>query len=137
MYHREMGFTLIETLVGLLVTLIVLSMTSPLLHFMNTNSYHSELETRQFFLYVQQEINRSTDLFIGTSYVEMTDPDNRIIRIELFKDSVRRRVDGKGHEILLTAVNEINFKWNSNSLSIEVKKEGDTYEKQIHVSPKQ
>lgn len=132
---RNHGFTLIETLIGLLVTLMIIALSSPLLKLLESNSYQAELETRQFFLYLQEEINHSTNITFGNDFIGLMDADKRKVIIEPFGTSIRRRVDDRGHELLLTEVTKVSFQSVGEGIRVVVVKEGQAYHKTMYLFP--
>ncbi|MFD2681236.1 competence type IV pilus minor pilin ComGF [Bacillus seohaeanensis] len=46
--------------------------------------------------------------------------DNKEVLYEKYADSIRRRVNRKGHEIVLQKINEVNFSMRKNGVQMEV-----------------
>ncbi|MCA0982761.1 ComGF family competence protein [Halobacillus yeomjeoni] len=104
MPSNSKGFTLSETLITLSMTLIILSLSHPLLVSLQLPRYEQELEVRQFFSFLQEEVNNSRDVYQTTNTLIIVDALNRTTSIEKYRGMVRRRVNGSGHEELLNEV---------------------------------
>ncbi|MCA0970095.1 ComGF family competence protein [Halobacillus litoralis] len=128
------GFTLLETLISLLTAMIILSLSYPLLKALDSPSYYQEQSARQFFQFVQEEINHSTQVSITGSSLSIQDGEGRTVTIESYGTNIRRRVDRRGHELLLRDVKSFHVMAEGGDVRISILMEGGLeLEKQIYV----
>ncbi|GGF08070.1 hypothetical protein GCM10010954_03160 [Halobacillus andaensis] len=133
--YNERGFTFIETIISLIVVAILLSISLPTIKMVKSPAYFDELAVFQFFTFIEDEMNSSSNITVSERQILITDVDNREIKVSLYGDDVRRRVDEKGHELLIHDLKDITFSLQNHLLDIHVTtRNGDDYYKTIPVS---
>lgn len=127
------GFTLSETMLSLTLLMIILSLSYPLLHSLKGPSYYKELSARQFFTFIQQEVQFARKASIEGNTFQLIDSRHRTITIEQYQSIVRKRVGGKGHESLLLNVKLFTVQQAGSDFLVQVELEGgQAYQKRIH-----
>ncbi|MGP4074396.1 competence type IV pilus minor pilin ComGF [Halobacillus sp. K22] len=127
------GFTLLETLISLVIISMILSLSFPLFRMMSNKDYYEELSVQQLFSFLQEEVNRSREVEVISNTILIKDAINRKIIIEQYQNLIRRRVDLSGHEVLLQNVEGIHITTHNHSIMVEVHMEGGgVYQKNIH-----
>lgn len=119
-YLNKNGFTLLESILSLVVTIIIFSLVPFLWQTEKriieaTNITHSS-EWHIFLKQLRQEIGNS-ELAIRTENKFCTLSEKEVC-FEFYKDVVRKQVDGKGHEPLLTNISKFSFSIHQTSLLI-------------------
>ncbi|MEQ6375920.1 competence type IV pilus minor pilin ComGF [Bacillaceae bacterium S4-13-56] len=140
-YHTnrsEKGFSLIETLLSLMITLIIMT-SLPFLYrlFFSLDDLNNNqtIEVHQLFEFIYFEIKGSQKTNITSTQLLITKPSGEIVSIEKYGDIVRRRVNFTGHEPLLYSISNLRFsKPSQHELSVLiVDKKGVSYEKSYHL----
>ncbi|MFD2925962.1 competence type IV pilus minor pilin ComGF [Halobacillus naozhouensis] len=130
------GFTLIESLFCLTLLSVLLTLSLPLLKFIDSPAYSADLSAHQFFTFIEGEINQSLKVISLNNELSITDPDERLITISKYNDGVRRQVDQTGHELLITNIQNLTFTQKNHLLTVSlVLKDGTTYEKVLYLPP--
>lgn len=131
MYQNTKGFTLIELLISMQITILsglILFMIVP--HIALTTTYHS-FQVYQFFGLLEREIQTSTAVNVTNEKLELTTMSGDRVTIEKYKQSIRRRVNNSGHEVLLQNVREFNV-FRSDAIHIVILSEaGEVFEDEI------
>ncbi|WP_088809928.1 MULTISPECIES: competence type IV pilus minor pilin ComGF [Listeria] len=117
------AFSLLESIMALLVTIIIFTMIPFLLQtekkILNVTNISHSAEWHIFVKQLREEIGngkihiRSDNKFCSIS--------NKEICYEFYKDVIRKQVDGKGHETLLTNVAQFSMYLNDAELSLKIK----------------
>ncbi|WP_198162774.1 competence type IV pilus minor pilin ComGF [Halobacillus mangrovi] len=133
LFKSNKGFTLSETMISLTLLMIILSLSYPLLHSLEGPSYYKELSARQFFTFIQHEVQYAREASIEGNTFQIIDSRHRSITIEQYQNIVRKRVGGKGHESLLSKVKLFTVQQTGSDFLILVELEGgEAYQKRIH-----
>lgn len=131
--NNEKGFSMISMLITITIIFVTLPFFAYLLSHLSYTSHQEFLSVNQFFLFLRDEL-------IESPRVEIVDPQSinyelrngEIAEISKYNDIVRRRVQGKGHEVFLRDVKKLSLKRISNGIQVELTtKQGEIYEKQI------
>jgi competence protein ComGF len=135
-YLNENGFTLLEMLLSLSVFLILASffpvMTKILLQEQHLDNRIQRMEWEVFSAQVKKEIRVSKKMTISNQLV-LLEKDGQIISYEKYGTNIRRRVDYKGHEILLQKVQSFRFEKLKNGVRVYVEDlYGYEYEESIY-----
>ncbi|MFG6148531.1 competence type IV pilus minor pilin ComGF [Halobacillus sp. B23F22_1] len=132
--YNERAFTFVETMISLIVISILLSISLPTIKLVKSPSYFNELAVFQFFTFIENETNSSSKITVSERQIIITDVDDREIEVSLYGDDVRRRVNEKGHELLIHDLKDITFSMQDHLLSIHVTTvNGGDYHKKIPV----
>lgn len=107
--NRERGFTFLSTLFAITILFLTLPLLPSLLNTMQFSSSYNELATQAFFQYLRDDTIRATDYKVKTEVVTLSLRDGKQATIEQYKDQIRRRVDGGGHEIYLRNIKDVKF----------------------------
>jgi competence protein ComGF len=108
---REKGFTFLQ----LLIAITFLSVSLPFLgYLLNAAAYHNnynEISVQQFFQYIRNDVIHSTGYQISSNppQIILELEDGKTAMIEPYQDLIRRHVDGRGHEVYLRDVKEIQL----------------------------
>lgn len=111
------GFTMVEMLLSLVLFIVITSLVVELFaiyksNMMQSNQMHRK-EWEVFSLQLQKEIRNSMDQQVVPQKIHLT-TNNGLVSIEVYQNSVRRTVNGAGHEVML-----------QNVAHYDVQKEGD------------
>ncbi|MDQ0213855.1 competence protein ComGF [Oikeobacillus pervagus] len=122
-FRNNNGFTFIESLLVLSIFLGVTSLF-PLVYqsfYEAEHHFHplKKTEWELFLIQLRKELHTSQSWSSHNGRLSYFNGD-REIWIEKYQTSLRRRVDRKGHEIILQNVQEIHFSWHNNVLQLEV-----------------
>lgn len=113
---NEKGFTLIESLLSLVIFMIIISITtSSLSGFVKRNHHQgslNRLEWDNFINEVQEEANTSINQTVYSELLIFEDSSHVTSSYQKYADIVRRQVIGTGHEIVLQNISSITFKKN-------------------------
>ncbi|SFF54124.1 competence protein ComGF [Halobacillus alkaliphilus] len=130
---HSQGFTLLETLISLIIISLILILSFPLFHIIHDVDYYEELSVRQMFTFLQEEVNRGQEVAVISNTISITDAVNRKITIEQYENLIRRRVNLTGHEVLLQNVEAIHLTNHTRYIMIKLQMEGGgVYQKNIH-----
>lgn len=131
------GFTIIEVLVAFSIFLLIASVIP---QFIKTISFEPKLlqrlETSIFFQQFVFDVQKSGNVYADHNSLYLQQ-DNEIVTYAYFQQKIRRQVNGKGHEIVLQNVSNVEFsEWNN---GIDVKVEdiyNQTFKRRIkHLLP--
>ncbi|WP_181350099.1 competence type IV pilus minor pilin ComGF [Thalassobacillus sp. CUG 92003] len=133
MVQSKNGFTLFEVLISLMVLLIILPMATAIISLLQVNDSQHELAVQQFFQFIDYELSRAETSRVSPQALDFTRLDGDHVRFESYNGAIRRRVNERGHELLLNEVEHITFTLKSpRLLSVTVKiNKGESYEKQF------
>src|SRR5699024_12821527 len=100
--NNEKGFSMISMLITITIIFVTLPFFSYLLSHLSYSSHQEFLSVNQFFLFLRDEL-------IESHRVEIVDPQSinyelrngEIAEISKYNRIVRRRRQGKGHEVVL------------------------------------
>lgn len=103
----QRGFTLIESLLSLYIltfvsTLIIMLLST--LFFQMDNATIQPLEWENFIIQSQSELREVNDWWVDNDIIHFTSTDNEHVTYSLYKNVIRRQVNGTGHEVLLQNV---------------------------------
>ena len=130
---HSQGFTLLETLISLIIISLILILSFPLFRIIHDVNYYEELSVRQMFSFLQEEVNRGREVAVISNTISITDAVHRKITIEQYQNLIRRRVNLSGHEVLLQNVEAIHLIDHSHYIRIKLQMEGGgVYQKNIH-----
>ncbi|MFD1018735.1 competence type IV pilus minor pilin ComGF [Thalassobacillus hwangdonensis] len=103
------GFTFVEVILSLLVFSTLLALLSPIFPMLHLENEYDELNVRQFFTFIETEVNISNEVIITSNLLVFSSPDGEAITFETYGNSIRRQVNGSGHELLINGVNAIHY----------------------------
>lgn len=122
-YLNESGFTLLEMLFAFSIFLIIVSLL-PLsyriiLEDKMIESRIQRLEWEVFISQIKKEVRTSSKVTVFNQ-VLVLEKDGQTIIYERYGTNIRRRVDSKGHEILLQNVSSFKFEKMINGVCLYV-----------------
>ncbi|WP_449536960.1 competence type IV pilus minor pilin ComGF [Ferdinandcohnia sp. Marseille-Q9671] len=132
MVRNERGFTLVEMLVTFSMMLVILSFISPFLSvlFRSNDEQFNQLEWQIFIQQMKMEIREAKEITVSTNHsVSFVNAAGDIVSFEKYTDKMRRRVNRKGHEVLLQNISSVTFELKTNGYLISVLTvDGDNYQ---------
>jgi len=125
------------TLISILLTLLIIGITMPLLiHFLtyiHVTDTDQDMPIEHFFIFLRNDTLMATDVYADENdivYFQLS--TGEVARIEQYKNMIRRRVDGKGHEIYLRDIETFQVESLPYGIRVTIiNEEGETYEKSI------
>ena len=129
---NDPGFTVIELLISLSLMTFFLLITLPIWNTLQHQSQAERFSVYQFFHIATDEVQKN-DVIEGAKnrLVMQTINDDQVI-LSRYNDTIRRRVNQTGHEILLRNINSFEVIQNHDHLKINlIMKSGNQYEKVI------
>ncbi len=130
--RNERGFTLVEMLVTFSMMLVILSFISPFLSvlFRSNDEQFNQLEWQIFIQQMKMEIREAKEITVSTNHsVSFVNAAGDIVSFEKYTDKMRRRVNRKGHEVLLQNISSVTFELKTNGYLISVLTvDGDNYQ---------
>ena len=136
MFHNNKGFTLAEMLLslsvlGLIVTFIA-GMTPLICYHQYSGEIHDQMEWEMFINQIKKEIRMSEKIeFTPYNRVLLWNGDRNIL-YEKYGNRIRRRVDGRGHQIILFKIKQFSYGKMEHGITITVLHEnGRLYEAKI------
>ncbi|WP_185113070.1 competence type IV pilus minor pilin ComGF [Peribacillus sp. FSL E2-0218] len=130
------GFTMIEMLFSLLILMLISLFVVQLFSIIQTqveavNKLHPK-EWEVFTMQMHQEIRSSKSQVVRGSGLYLMSGD-QLSSIEQYEDKVRRRVDGKGHEVILQNISKFQVKKDGSVIVLVVTdKAGTTFSRSFH-----
>ncbi|MEH7224579.1 competence type IV pilus minor pilin ComGF [Bacillus sp. JJ1566] len=132
MVSNEKGFTFVEMLVTFSILLVILSFITPFLGivFRENDEQFNKLEWQILIQQMKMEIREASEISVSSSeYVSFNNPAGDIVSFEKYMDKIRRRVNKRGHEILLQNITDVTFELKTNGFLITVVTvDGKTYQ---------
>jgi competence protein ComGF len=137
MRGRNQGFTLIEMLVVLLIVLTITSLFpllfSLLLQWIEKPSSLHPFEWEVATSQLSMEVREAEEMAIQKEVIELTHTNQDVISYELFNNTLRRRVNGTGHEVILQHIDSVEFSYIKGGVLISVADlDGTEYNNKIY-----
>lgn len=125
MKTQQLGFTLIEVVYSISVTLVLISLTLPLFQVFYvsevTNPDGAHLfEVELFYTQLNNEIRESKYISNTESVLTLRKGTGELVTYEPYKKVLRRRVNGAGHEVVLQNINFVKFQKVEHGISVIV-----------------
>ncbi|WAA11445.1 competence type IV pilus minor pilin ComGF [Fervidibacillus halotolerans] len=138
-FKDDKGFTLLELFFSLFIfslILIFISHTVPLLQYHDyTEEFLNEMEWEVFVNQVKSEIRNSDKIRLTYNRILLYE-DEKLILYEKYGNQLRRRVDLKGHEIILFSIASFSYQKTTKGITIQVeRKDGTVHEATIFIPP--
>lgn len=105
---KQDGFTLISSLLRILIIMITLPILIFVLEKFNVESVEETLSAHQLFFMLQNEINLADHVSFENKRLILTVGDD-VIMIEQYGGLIRRRVNRTGHEIYFRNIDTLSF----------------------------
>ena len=110
---NNQGFTLLSTLIALTILMLITSLILPLLiavQQIESPSYKTDYEWRQFHFYLMNEFSQAQFVSLEDQAIQFHLADDTVNRYELYFNTIRRRVNNSGHEVILQDVKDFSTK---------------------------
>jgi competence protein ComGF len=140
--RQSKGSTLLETLLAFSCFIVIISLLPTLVSAIHVPKHVSgtgwlkPMEIHLFFEQMALEIRQSNDLSLSWGRLMLTKDNGNLVQIERYGTYVRRRVNYKGHDVMLTNVKTIIFQLVENGVQITVTgRNGKQYSKRISLTP--
>jgi competence protein ComGF len=119
--NNERGFTFLEMLVSFSVFLLILTFLGALLTLFKEHGTGgiNKLEWEVFIQQAKQEMYQSRQVTQNNTTHRFSKSNGETVTYELYGTSIRRRVNGTGHEILLQNVSGVRYDPLVNGVLIE------------------
>lgn len=131
---NEYAFTFLEMMIVLSVIVITFPFIIFLLQQIKYEDDDEALSVTQFFLHLQSDILKAEEVNHDKNILYFTLNDEETAQIEQYKDTIRRRVNRKGHEIYLRNIKSILVRPNKIGYHYTVNTtKGESYEKVIFI----
>jgi len=121
-YMNEKGFTFVEMLFAFSVFLLTIHLTLsiiPTIHIQSTIGNSEEIMEWEMFIHQsKQELRGSRHFKVTSNKLVFINAHNEMVEYEKYKHLLRRKVEGKGHEVILQNIDSIHFKLKPTSISI-------------------
>ncbi|QOR68980.1 prepilin-type N-terminal cleavage/methylation domain-containing protein [Cytobacillus suaedae] len=131
--NNERGFTFLEMLVSLSILMLLLTFLVGLLAIIKEpKAGINKLEWELFIQQAKQEIYQSTQISHINTTLTFFKNNEETVTYELYGTSIRRRVNGAGHEILLQNVSVVKYELLNNGVAIEaIDKHNNVFRSQL------
>ncbi|WP_010678102.1 competence type IV pilus minor pilin ComGF [Bacillus timonensis] len=123
MVSNEKGFTFVEMLVTFSVLLVILSFITPFLSvvFRDNSEQFNKLEWQILIQQMKMEIREANQISVSKNEgVSFYNAAGDLVSFEKYTDKIRRRVNKKGHEVLLQQITDVTFETKTNGFLISV-----------------
>ncbi|MFS0822720.1 competence type IV pilus minor pilin ComGF [Bacillus sp. 1P02SD] len=132
MASNEKGFTFVEMLVTFSILLVILGFIAPFLSviYRDNGEQFNKLEWQILIQQMKMEIREARDITVSSGEsLSFYNAAGDVVRFEKYTDKIRRRVNSKGHELLLQHITAVTFEPKINGFLITVVTvDGKTYQ---------
>lgn len=133
MGNNQKGMTLIELMLTVTILVAIVSVM-PLLMSAAVKSAGADLqhqEAQLFFRLFSKEVREASQITIAGDGVELSKTDGARVQYERYGSSIRRRVNGTGHEVVLQHIRKVKVDLMGKKVTIEVELQNGESEKRI------
>jgi len=132
LYHHK-GYTFIHLLIGLSISLMIISSFSILFSYLLKTSYYTKdlnpNEWHVFLIQLTKDFKNAKQIEVNSNVLSYQDLNNRKIMISQYGEIIRYQVEGQGHIVMLQHVKEANFQKVKDGVFMKIKSLRDiTYE---------
>ncbi|WP_070120687.1 competence type IV pilus minor pilin ComGF [Bacillus marinisedimentorum] len=134
MKSENKGFTMLEMLFAFFIFMFLTGLLMPILKLSASfldNEGVAIRETEIFFGQLGREVREADDTEVQAGTLLMLSPTGKLVTYEQYGTMIRRRVDGKGHELVLQNITAVRFVEVPNGINVSVTKAGKTLERRI------
>lgn len=131
--NRDAGFTLVETLLSLMILLLTIPFV---IYFLSNLQVEDEnhLSVEQFFVFIRNDAISAQNVTVDGTRLYFHLESGETAKIEQYNQLIRRQVNGQGHEIYLRDVVSFKLELRNEGVKVFVETvEGETYEKTINL----
>ncbi|QSS98945.1 ComGF family competence protein [Pontibacillus sp. ALD_SL1] len=119
----DRGFTMIEALFALMITLSLSFMLPVMMQVISTTytiNFVEDAKIHQFFLFVQEELYHTQETHLTHLGIQFVQHNGKVITIEQSGSNIIRQVNNTGQERLLFDVKEFNVKQSNDYITLHV-----------------
>lgn len=134
MIQKSNGFTLFETIFSLFLISIVLFLFPFILAYFKTAPAEKlqAKEVELFFIQISREIYNAKEMLIENKNLIVVLHNEDKVSYEQYNDLIRRRVNERGHEVLLQNIKAVDYELNHSLVVIRIEgKDGERYERKF------
>lgn len=130
--NNQKGFSLISMLLALMIIFLSVPLLAQALYLVNHGTTYDELSMQQYTFTMRDEFALATDYYIKDNSLYLVKLDADQVNFYQLDDNLIRRVNGKGHEIFLRNIQNVEFTDVDYGVKIKLTSlEGYIYEKTI------
>src|SRR5699024_1855252 len=128
----EAGFSFVSTLLSLIIMLITLPILAYFLAHTGVAHHEKQITVEQFFSFIQYEKDAAISVTTDPTHIYFQLSDGKTTIIEQYNQSIRRKVDAKGHEIYIRDIDNFGIRAWEHGFTIHLTLlNGDNYEKKF------
>lgn len=142
LWSNSKGFTLISMLIGMTILVLTLPFVYYALSTLQLKQNYTEsLSVQQFFIQLRNEVIFSTSVHVADNqlyirFIDRNDNQEKTAKFSQYNNSIRRQVNGQGHEIYLHKISNVRFEEQANAILFTITGEsGAVYEKTLYNYP--
>lgn len=129
---NEAGFTYVSMLFSLLLLMLSMPFVVYFLQHVRPDTDQAHIDAHQFFTYVRHDIKGDVQLSAADDKLFVYLPTGETAVLEKYQDLIRRRVDGKGHEIYIRNVEGFIVEADETGVHLKIMMlNGEQYEKKF------
>ncbi|PWU68527.1 ComGF family competence protein [Gracilibacillus dipsosauri] len=129
--HDQNGFSLVSTLISVFATLLIFFIAGQVFTIISQHKNDKDLEVFQFFHFLEDEWKLADQVKIDHNQLIFEHTNGDKINYSLYQKTIRRQVNGLGHEIMLREVESWNLSRAAMVHLSLVMKGGKQYEKKL------
>ncbi|MFC4388540.1 competence type IV pilus minor pilin ComGF [Gracilibacillus marinus] len=134
--RKEHGFTMFELLIALSILSTLLLLTNQLFHTLFTENKNSNYEVLFFYQLIDSEFIEAIHVYTVDNVVYFVDKQSRTVTYSKYNTSIRKQVNGKGHEVMLQNIEQFDIEALSEDIyKIRIISEENQSYEQIFLSP--
>ena len=136
--QNDRGYSFINMLLSFFIYTIIITSLTLILHFLISNAQHPDdlkpFEWELFVIQLQRELKEASDINVNRTEVTLTNKEGQDVSINHYQNLIRRQVFGRGHEIFLLNVKNVEFQQVNSGVSLTVKSDsGKIYQYTFHL----
>lgn len=134
--HKDAGFTMLEMLFSLSVMIVILFFFSLLVGSLHVENRTAELEMETMFQQVAKDIRKAVAVEVRSNRLYLLSPSGDEVMFEHYHNMLRKRVNGRGHEVVATHIANVHFSQKRNGVVVELQREnGELYSRRLSQIP--
>lgn len=134
LFDNDRGFTLIPTLLALVIIVIVLPILSFILSKLTEPKVFDDIKYEQFFHYIYHDALRADSVHVHNNTIVFAVRTGDQAVLSRHKDVIRRQVEGVGHEIYARDVKSFTAEQEEHCITVKIiSTKGDIYGKTIPI----
>lgn len=135
--QNDRGYSFINMLLSFFIYTIIITSLTLILHFLISHAQHPDdlkpFEWELFVIQLQRELKEASNIDVKRTEVTLTNKQGQDVSINHYHNLIRRQVFGKGHEIFLFNVNNVEFKQVNSGVSLTIiSVSGEIYQYTFH-----